>query len=193
MEAENHPKYPVFVLCGSDPKRRKLLHVLDPEEKYKSKALIPLLGKRVMDWQLEALKESPYVEDLYLIGLSKEDAAFDYPVHYVPSETTAEFPEKLMDGLAYLDRLGIHPDQVVISTSDAPAIRLEHINDFFVQLTKYSDYDFVLAVVPEESIADVFPLFGRVFARFRDHEVTPGEMYALSPKAICATPAKKEK
>jgi hypothetical protein len=184
MTQDTYPKYPVFVLCGSDSKRRKLLQVLDPEEKYRSKALIPLLGKRVIDWQLEELIQSPYVDDLYLIGLTEEDATFNYPVHYVPSETTAGFPEKMMDGLAYLNSLGIKPDKVVISTADAPAIRLEDINVFFEQVTKFREYDFVLAIVPEESIADVFPLFGRVFARFRDHDVTPGEMYALSPKAI---------
>jgi hypothetical protein len=184
MTQDPHPKYPVFVLCGSDPKRRNLLQVLDPEEKYKSKALIPLLGKRVIDWQLEELKESPYVDDLYLIGLSKEDAEFDYPVHYVPSETKAEFPEKLMDGLSYLNSLGIQPNQVVISTSDAPAIRLKHINDFFMQLTKLSEYDFVLGLVPEKNIVDAFPISGRVVGRFLDHQVVPGEMFALSTRAI---------
>ena len=93
MNQGSNKKYPVFVMCGSDPSRRKLLQVLDPEEKYKSKALLPFLGRRVIDWQLEALRHSPFVENLYLIGLTKEDAPFDFPVHYVPSSTTADVPD----------------------------------------------------------------------------------------------------
>ena len=179
-----YKKYPVFVLCGSDPSRRKLLRVLDPEEQYKSKALLPFLGKRVIDWQLEALRDSPYVEDLYLIGLSKEDIAFDFPVRYVPSKTTAYVHQKLMDGLSYLDSLGKSPELVIISTSDTPGIRTQHINEFFEQLNHYQNYDFVLSVVPEESIQEIFPRSGRVVGRFTDHQVFPGELFALSKHAI---------
>jgi len=65
--------YPVLVLCGSDPERRELLKVLDPEEKYPSKVLLPFLGKRVIDWQLEALQASSYVGEIYLLGLTQAD------------------------------------------------------------------------------------------------------------------------
>jgi NDP-sugar pyrophosphorylase family protein len=184
MIQQTNPKYPVFVMCGSDPKRRRLLQVLDPDEKYKSKAMLPFLGKRVIDWQLEELKESPYVEDLYLIGLTEEDVRFDYPVKYVPSETTADFPDKLMDGLNYLKSLGESPEMVVISTSDTPAMRLESINEFFEKLSNFKGYDFVLSLVPEKTIVDLYPQSGRVVARFLDHQVFPGELYALSTRAI---------
>ena len=177
-------KYPVFVICGSDPSRRKLLQVLDPEEKYKSKAMLPFLGKRVIDWQLDALRESPYVDEFYLIGLSKEDITFDHPVHYVPSETTADVPQKLMDGLSYLNSTGKHPEIIVVSTSDTPAIKTADINKYFEQLSQYDSYDFVLSVVPEESIKEIFPRSGRVIGRFIDHQVFPGELYALSSHAI---------
>ncbi|KPL06024.1 hypothetical protein AMJ86_10105, partial [bacterium SM23_57] len=171
MHQQPHPKYPVFVMCGSDLKRRRLLQVLDPDEKYKSKAMLPFLGKHVIDWQLEELIQSPYVENLYLIGLTEEDIRFDYPVKYVPSETTADFPDKLMDGLAYLNSFGIHPEMVVISTSDAPAMRLEHVNVFFQKLSNFKGYDFVLSLVPEKTIVDLYPQSGRVVARFRDYQV----------------------
>jgi hypothetical protein len=171
-------------MCGRDAKRRKLLQVLDPEGRYKSKALLPFLGKRVIDWQLDELRLCPYVEDLYVVGLAEEDAPFEYPVHYVPTETTADVPDKLMDGLAYLSSLGKSPHMVVISTSDAPAMQLRSINEFFERLTDYQDYDLVLSLVPEQVIKEWFPQSGRVIARFRDHQVFPGELYALSARAI---------
>jgi len=184
MSALAHPQYPVFVMSGRDAQRRKLLQTLDPEGAYKSKALLPFLGKRLIDWQLAALRESPYIEELYLLGLSEEDAQLDFPVHYVPIETTAEFADKLVAGVNYLAELGKNPDLVVISTCDAPGIQTADINAFFEQLNPDEAYEFVLSLVPEDVIEAVFPGSGRVVLRFRDHQLIPGELYALSPRAI---------
>ena len=184
MTAHPDQQYPVFVMCGSDLKRRRLLEVIDPQGNYKSKALLPFLGKRLIDWQLGALSKSPYVEGLYLIGLSEADAQFDFPVHYVPIETSSEFLDKLLSGLDYLSSLGKNPDLVVISTSDTPGIRAEDINAFFEQLNSRDGEEFLLSLVPEDLIEAVFPGSRRVVMRFRDYQLVPGEMYALSPRAI---------
>jgi hypothetical protein len=177
-------QFPVFVMCGRDAQRRKLLHAIDPEGIFKSKALLPFLGKRLLDWQLAALRESPYVEGLYLLGLSEEDAQLDFPVHYVPIETTSEFADKLIAGVDYLSNLGKNPELGVISTCDAPGIQTADINAFFDQLTADEGYEFILSLVPEDIVEAVFPGSGRVVLRFRDHQLIPGELYALSPRAI---------
>ncbi len=177
-------KYPVFVMCGADAQRHELLQALDPEGKYKSKALIPFLGKHLIEWQLEALSRSPYVEGLYLLGLTEEDIRFNFPVHYVPVSTTALFADKLVTGMEYLSAAGKTPNQVVVSSSDAPGIQTSDINLFFKGLAQNQDSDFVLSLVPETIIEAAFPDSRRVVLRFTDHKVIPGELYALSPHAI---------
>jgi CTP:molybdopterin cytidylyltransferase MocA len=177
-------RFPVFVMCGRDLKRRKLLEVLDPDGDYKAKALMPFMGKRLVDWQLEALRASPYVGELYLLGLSETDASFNFPVHYVPTETTADFADKLLAGLNHLRSRGIDPEMIVVSTSDAPAVKTGSVNLFFEHLSELKGYDFVLSVVPLEVANQVFPDSHRVVARFQDHQIFPGELYALSPQAI---------
>ena len=177
-------KYPVFVMAGSDIRRRRLLDTIDPEGKYKAKALLPFLGKRLIDWQLEELQKSPYVDVLYLIGLSEEDARFDYPVQYVPAETISDFDDKLIKGLNYLEAQGQQPELIVISSCDAPGIRVEHINRFFELLNQYNSHDFILSLVPEAIGEKEFPHCKRVVARFRGCHVFPGELMALSPRAI---------
>ncbi|MFU8827604.1 MAG: NTP transferase domain-containing protein, partial [Brevefilum sp.] len=184
MTSQPLTQYPVFVMCGRDPKRRRLLEVIDPEEHYKSKALLPFLGKRLIDWPLEAINQSPYVEGLYLIGLSEEDVKFDFPVHYIPVKTTAEFADKLLAGIEYIAEQGKKPDLVVISTTDAPGIQTKDINRFFEELQAFNGAEFVLSFVPEALIEAAFPGSGRVVLRFRDHQLVPGELYALSPRAI---------
>jgi CTP:molybdopterin cytidylyltransferase MocA len=177
-------QFPVFVMCGRDPVRRHVMKVLDPEGHYAVKALLPFLGKRIIDWQLEALAASPYVSDIYLLGLCEELATFDLPVEYIPTDVTTDFAEKLVRGLAYVKQKGRDPPMIVISSSDAPAVTYQHVDLFISHLVELQDYDFVIAIVPEAIAEKAFPRTGRVVARFRDHQVFPGELYALSQRAI---------
>jgi CTP:molybdopterin cytidylyltransferase MocA len=184
MTLQSQPRYPVFVMSGGDIRRRKLMEVVDPEGKYQTKALLPFLGKRLIDWQLEALRDSPYVSGLYLIGLSEEEVEFDYPVHIVPCATRSDVGEKLEAGLDYLEEAGEPPERVIISSCDAPGIRTKEINAFLEKVAEYADCEFVMSLVPEEIAEAVFPGSGRVVAHFKDCDVFPGELYALSPRAI---------
>jgi GTP:adenosylcobinamide-phosphate guanylyltransferase len=184
QRAEHPPKYPVFVMCGEDPKRRKLMEAIDPDKKYKSKALLPFLGRRLVDWQMDELRKSPYVGELYIIGLDENDLPFDFPTHYVPVETISDFGEKLIRGLDYLEASGENPDLIIISSCDAPAIRVEDINAFFEQIQTKEGGEVYISIVPEGVAEAVFPKSGRVVARFKDWQVFPGELYALSPRAI---------
>jgi hypothetical protein len=184
MSEKKRNQYPVFVMCGRDAVRRKLMEMKDPEGKYKSKALLPFLGKRLIEWQLEALHQSPYIEGLYLLGLSPEDISLDIPVHYVPVETTSDVSEKFGVGLDYLESQGKHPDMVVISSCDAPGVRTDDVNCYFEALAENPDAEFVVSLVPDEVIEAAFPGSGRVIAHFRDGDVFPGELYALSPRMI---------
>ena len=177
-------KYPVFVLCGRDEKKRELIRLLDPDDKYKTKALLPFLGKRIIDWQIEELRKSPYTGEIFLLGISKEMAKFDFPVHYVPIPTISTFSEKLKAGLDYVRSLEMDEELFVVSSSDTPGISVGPINQFFKEVEKYKDYDFVQSVVPEDVTRKVFPDHKRVVAKFKDAHVYPGELYAMSASGI---------
>jgi len=177
-------KYPVFVLCGRDEKKRELIRLLDPDDKYKTKALLPFLGKRIVDWQIEEIRKSPYTGEIFLLGISKEMANFDFPVHYVPIPTISTFSEKLKAGLDYVRSLEMDEELFVVSSSDTPGISVEPINQFFEEVEKYKDYDFIQSVVPDDVTRKVFPNHKRVVAKFKDAHVYPGELYAMSASGI---------
>lgn len=160
------------------------MDAVDPDRKYKSKALLPFLGRRLIDWQMDELRQTPYVGALYLIGLDVSDVSFDFPVHYIPAETTSDFGDKLIRGLDFLEARGEAPDLIVISSSDAPAIRAEDINKFFEKIDQESGCEVYISLVPEDVAEAIFPGSGRVVARFKDWQVFPGELFALSPRAI---------
>ncbi|MEN8097924.1 MAG: hypothetical protein ABFQ89_02505 [Chloroflexota bacterium] len=177
-------QYPVFVLCGRDKERRELMKVHDPDGTVKVKALLPFLGRRVIDWQLDALAASPFISSIYLLGLSQEDYETDLPVQYIPCPLVSDVSQKLVIGLEYLNSRGENPDMIVISSSDSPAVRTEEVDLFLSQLVKYKEYDFILSLVPEHIGEQEFPKSGRVVGRFVDHCVHPGELYVLNPSAI---------
>jgi CTP:molybdopterin cytidylyltransferase MocA len=171
--------YPVVVLCGRDRKRRELLRVHDPEGKYPSKALLPMLGKRVIDWQLEALQASSYVGEIYLLGLTQSDYPIKDPIHHIPIDTTSTILEKISAGSKIISKN--YPDlkHIIISTGDTPAITTKSIDLFFRELIQHSDADVLLTGVPEDITLEIFPDHGRVVGRFKDQDIYLGEMFAL--------------
>ncbi len=177
-------KYPVLVLCGSDKKKRELLNFIDPDEKYGVKALVPFLGKRMMDWQLEELIKSPYVEELYLLGVTEEQAKFDYHVNYVPISATSNYGEKLLAGLKYVRDQGKTFEKFIVSSSDTPCITVEAINEFFEAVEKNIIHDYIQVIIPEESVKAIFPDHERVVGKFTDINVFAGELFAVNEKAI---------
>ncbi len=184
MPSQIQHKFPVFVMCGRDSERRQLMQDIDPEGLIPVKALLPFLGRRLVEWQLDALSASAYVENIYLLGLCEDHARFDVPLTYIPTDLISEPAEKLSTGLNFLRERNQDPPLIVISTSDAPAVTRAYVDEFLEKLMGFLGTDFVLSVVPEKLAESAFPNCGRVVARFRDHQVFPGELYALSPRAI---------
>ena len=177
-------KYPLFILAGRDHRKRELIKVLDPDEKYGVKCLLPMLGKRIIDWQLDELRKSPWVDEIYLLGLTEDIAKFDFPVHYVPVPTVSNIAEKLYAGIQYLREQGKADTIISVSSSDTPGMTVEAVNDFYEKADHVRDVDFVQSVVPDGITAETFADHKRVVGRFSDHHVYPGEMFLMSERGI---------
>lgn len=178
-------KFPIFLMSGRDRNiRREIMQVLDPEEKYKAKCLLPLLGKPVIQWVVDELVKSEKIEGIYSLGVSREDIDFGEDVEYIPVDFFADFSEKLLVGLEYLKKQGKTFNQFVICSADTPAITVERIDEFLDEISNMGDYDFIQSAVPIELSKKEFPDAGRVVGNFRDHQIFPGELYVLSEKGI---------
>ena len=176
-------KYPVFLMAGSDVKRRKIMEVLDPEEKYKSKILLPMLGKPIIQWVLDELLKSQFVEKIYIVGLKEEDVELHGDVEFIPVETASNFIVKAKEGLEYLKNKGEDPEKIVFVTADTPGIDVKGINSFYSQLQEHEKYDVLLGAVEQEIFELALPDAKKV-AKFRDYNLIQGEMQAISPRII---------
>ena len=176
--------YPVLILCGRDEIRRELLEVHDPEGNYPSKSTLPMHGKRVLDWQLETMCESPYVGEMYLIGLSPEEFPFPQKLNYISVERTSTILEKIILGSQTIIDKYPELDHLIFCTGDVPGISTDSINDFFLELDQKHDADVLLSAVPEEITSQEFPEHGRIVGRFKDLSIIIGEMVALKHTII---------
>jgi len=176
--------YPVLLLCGSDPNRRDLMKVLDPEGLLPSKALLPMAGKRVLDWQLDAMIESPDISDIYLIGLSPEEFPSDLALKYIQHERNSSILEKIKYGSLILQKAYPDLDHVIVCSGDAPGVTTSSINQFFDLFRQNLDADLLIGVVPEDITLKFFPNHRRVIGKFKDLSVYPGEMYVFRHEII---------
>jgi len=176
--------YPVLLLCGSDPKRRELLRAYDPQGLLPSKALLPLAGKRVLDWQLEAMIESPAISDIYLIGLSPEEFPSDFNLKFINYDRDSSILEKIKYGSELLQTTHPDLDHIVVCSGDAPGVTTASINQFFDSVHQNLDADFLIGVVPEDITLKFFPNHRRVIGKFKDRTVYPGEMFVFRHKSI---------
>ena len=176
--------YPVLLLCGSDPNRRDLMKVLDPEGLLPSKALLPMAGKRVLDWQLDAMIESPNIGDIYLIGLSPEEYPSDLDLKYIQYEKSSSILEKIKYGSLFIQKSYPDLDHLIVCSGDAPGLASSSINKFFDIFRDNLDADLLIGVVPEDITLKFFPNHRRVIGKFKDLSVYPGEMYIFRHKII---------
>jgi CTP:molybdopterin cytidylyltransferase MocA len=177
-------KYPVLLLAGRDEKRRELLEVLDPEEKYTSKVLLPFLGKTVIEWVIDAFLNSKYVDEVFLLGLTEKDIKTDRPVHYVPCDPCSKISQKYKAGLDYLAAKGKPTKEVIICSGDCPGLLPEAVDAFIDGIQEKKGYEFLLAGVPEEILRAVIPEHKRGVGRFKDINILQGELAMFAPRVI---------
>jgi GTP:adenosylcobinamide-phosphate guanylyltransferase len=164
--------------------KREIMQVLDPEDNYKGKCLLPFLGKPVAQWVVDELVKSKHVEGIYSLGISREDLDFGEAVEYIPVDFFADLSEKYVVGYEYLKARGKTFDEYAICMADTPAITVEKIDEFLKAVMEMRGYDFILSVVPYELCQREFSEAGRVTGDFTDCQIFPGEMFTLSKKAI---------
>ena len=176
--------YPVLVLCGCDPNRRELMKAHDPQGLLPSKSLLPMAGKRVLNWQLVAMVESPNISEIYLIGLSPEEFPSNLALKYIQYDRNSSILEKITYGSETLQKIYPDLEHIIICSGDAPGLTTKSIDQFFDILRQNLDADLLIGVVPEDITLKFFPNHRRVIGKFKEQSVYPGEMYVFRHEII---------
>jgi GTP:adenosylcobinamide-phosphate guanylyltransferase len=149
----------------------------------KPKALLPIAGKPMAQWVLDALAGASLVDGVLIIGLDA-DCGLTYPgkVHYAPD--TGSLLGNVRLGLEMsaaaepgADRVG--SDRVLLVSADIPAIQPAMV-DWVVRSALESPVDLCYCALDRAVMEARYPGSGRSYIRFRDREVCGGDLTVVA-------------
>lgn len=139
-----------------------------------NKAFLPIAGKPMIQYVVDALAGSPEVEGFVIVGLMpEENPDLGVPVVYTPAR------DSLFDNVvAGFEKLWqVNPDArlAILSTADIPLLTTDVVN-WFIQTCAETDHDIYYTIVERSVMARRFPQAGRTFVPLRDGAYCGGDI-----------------
>ncbi len=147
-----------------------------------NKAMIDIDGKAMIQHVIDALNESRYVKNIYLVAPEDfEAASFDSkkPLRTIPSGDTAV--ESLLNAIHGSGEA----EKVIITTCDNPLFR-GFMLDEFIQRCLTTGADFCYSVGRESVISDSYPEVKRTYVQAKDDGYTGANVYFVDKKGFSA-------
>ncbi len=166
--------YPAVVLAGYSTEKPDPLALAMGMER---KALIPIAGKPMVYWVVKALRESPRIDQIYIVGISPEDNLdLETEVIYVPNQN-AHF-ENIMAGIDTVQRRQPDAEYLLLASSDIPALS-SHTVDWFVETCEQMDSDFFYSVVEQTVMEAAFPDSRRSYVPIKEGRFCGGDLFFI--------------
>jgi GTP:adenosylcobinamide-phosphate guanylyltransferase len=143
----------------------------------KSKAMLDVNGKAMIQWVLDALCEAATVGHIVIVGLS-EDSGLECAklAGYLPNEETMLGNVKA--GLRKVREINPSVQHVLLVSSDIPTITGEMV-DYVVNTAMQTDEDAYYNVISRQTMEARFPGSKRTYTRLKDIELCGGDMNVI--------------
>lgn len=142
----------------------------------RSKAMLDIAGKPMVQWVLDALSASQKVDNVIVIGMNeKTGVTCAKPTYFVPNQG-----RMLANIVAGVEKsLEISPDKeyVLVVSSDIPGLKGEMV-DWLVEQVEQTPADIYYGVVPREVIDKRYPNSKRTWTRLKEMEVCGADINA---------------
>ena len=126
-------------------------------------------------WVVQALRESPRIDQIYIVGMSEEDNIdFGADIIYVPNQN-AHF-ENVMAGVDAVQAHQPEAEFLLFASGDIPALRSETV-DWFVETCEHMDGDFFYSVVEKEVMEAAFPDSRRSYVPVKEGKFCGGDLF----------------
>jgi molybdopterin-guanine dinucleotide biosynthesis protein A len=169
----------VVVTAGGIPQPGEPLY---PYTLGKPKALLDICGKPMVQWVLDAISEAKKVEHVILIGLNDESGlSCSKPMEFLPNQVG--MIENLMSGIRKVVEVNPSASQVLLVSSDIPAITAEMV-DWEVETASQTEVDLCYNVARRETIEARYPGSRRTYLKLKDMEVCGGDMNVVHTSLI---------
>jgi len=139
------------------------------------KALIPLVGKPMINWVAEALHNSGLIENIVIVGLQTDEVDFgQMPIHLIDS--AGGMIDNILAALAKVREISPDTKKVLLASSDIPLIKADIVRGFVAECGDQSA-DVYYAVVEEKTMENRFPGSRRTFVPFKGGRYSGGDVF----------------
>ncbi|MHA2169292.1 MAG: cytidylyltransferase domain-containing protein [Candidatus Kariarchaeaceae archaeon] len=166
----------VMVLAGADPSDDSSLLKATG---VRNKALIPIAGRPIVSYVLEAINGSQLISSIYLVGIKQEDLDLKItkPITFLPG--VGKRIDNVFSTFEYLAELDDPPEHILSISSDVPLISPEIIDTTIVQMNIPLDMkDFYFSILEKDVMEAKFPNVNKRFSRLKEGIFCGGDISA---------------
>ncbi len=146
------------------------------------KALIPIHGRPMVAYVMDALAASRYINHVVVVGLDEVPGeTFAVPLDFLPD--TNDILTNAEVGLRHAAALSPAPDAVLFSGSDVPLVTAAIIDTFIEQCLR-TDHELYYGAVERSVMEARFPGSSRSYIHLRDGDFAGGDISMLRPSVV---------
>lgn len=143
----------------------------------KWEAIIPIHGKPMVNYVIEALQSSKHIENLIVVGPFEIGDAL--PPHVTLVQAGDTLTENIFLALDALEK----KNKVLLVTADIPFVHPEAIDDFLGRCAEL-DAEIYFPLISKEANQQVYPETVRTYFSLKEGTFTGGNILLASPEAI---------
>jgi len=183
----NHQSFNLFVeevmdcivTAGGTPKEGGLLYSYTQG---KSKALLDMNGRTMLERVVDALQTARQVDDIVIVGLGSDmGQQFKRPVAHIPDQ--GSLVSNVLAGVAWAVKHKPDAKTVLISSADIPLLTAEMVDEY-IDMCRPFDQGMYYNFVTRETMEARFPGSNRTFTRLKDGEIAGGDISLVQPPFV---------
>ncbi len=144
-----------------------------PENPGVSRAMVPVAGKAMAQWVVDAFRGVTSVGQIVVVG----DVSLEGVDNVLPP--ARDFVENVRKGLECVGP----GEAVILASSDIPLLTSESVEDF-IERARKEDADFVYPIVPRSHCEARYPAVKRTYLRTADGVFTGGNLVLVRPQFV---------
>jgi GTP:adenosylcobinamide-phosphate guanylyltransferase len=156
----------------------------DPLYEYtqgKSKALLEIGGKPMVQWVLDALCGSEKIDQIVMVGLDPDiGLSCSKPITYIPNQ--GSMLDNVRTSIYKAAEINPEAELVMLVSSDIPSVTTEMV-DWVVDTALETDDDFYYNLITREVMEARYPGSNRSFVKMKDVEVCGGDLNVVRVSA----------
>ena len=146
------------------------------------KSLIPIAGKKMIQWVIDAIVGSHNIDHLIVVGLKEGDVdPGSKPIHYIADH--GSIVDNVLAGMEVVKQIAPQDYKILLSSSDIPLITTE-IVDEFIDLCLKKEGHIHYTVIEEKTMEARFPNSKRTFTRLKGGSYSGGDLMMVDTRAV---------